>query len=352
MGPSDVGSVDAKTEVIQTTQALTAGSVKAINGTYGAGCLARAGSWSVLVSGTDPLINPALSVVKNNIACSLTLTSIVADQTYSGAPIIAMTTAYQGTASAFPSSGPVSFYANARLGSTSFASSFIVTLVVSGDVTAASAGVASTRQGLTGPSLGAAATFAVLAGSTVTSTGPTAITGDLGVSSPGVSVTGFPPATIAGGAIHVGDALANQAQADVLPAYNALAGEPCNTDVTGQDLGGRTLSPGVYCSSGAAGLTGQLVLDAGNDANAVFIFQIGSTLTTAVGSSVVMANGGQARNVFWQVGTSATLGVDTALLGNILASASVTFTTGASLTGRALVRAAVTMDTNMVSVPP
>jgi hypothetical protein len=351
-GPSDAGAVGAEAEVIRTTQALTAGSVTAINGAYGAGCSSRAGFWSVLVSGTDPLPNPVLSVVRNNGACSLTLTSIVAGSTYTGTPAIAMTTDYGGAASAFASSGPVSFYANAKLDSTSFASTFVVTLLVSSDPAISSAGVTSTRQGLTGPSLGAAETFAVLAGTTVTSTGATAITGDLGVSSPGVSVTGFPPATIAGGAIHVGDPLANQAQADVLPAYDTLAGETCGTDSSGQDLGGRTLSPGVYCFAAAATLTGQLVLDAQNDADAVFIFQIGSTFTTAADSSVVMSNGGQARNVFWQIGSSATLGTNTALVGNLLAFASITFTTGVALTGRALVRSAVTMDTNAVSVPP
>jgi type VI secretion system secreted protein VgrG len=166
-----------------------------------------------------------------------------------------------------------------------------------------------------------------------------------------VSVTGFPPATIAGGAQHVGDPAANQAQRDAQTAYAALSGMVCNTPLTGQDLGGKTLSPGVYCFTSSAPLTGQLVLDAGGNPNGVWVFQIASTLTTAPNSSVVMRESGRAGNVFWQVGSAATLGTGTAFSGNLLAYSSVTMTTGASLSGRALARAAVTMDGNIVHVP-
>jgi len=203
-----------------------------------------------------------------------------------------------------------------------------------------------------GPSMGRAASFAVLGGSTVTNTGATAITGDLGVSSPGVSVTGFPPGTMARGTQHVGDPAANQAQFDAQSAYAVLAGKPCTTPLTGQDLGGKTLAPGVYCFTSSAQLTGRLVLDGqGKGGNGVCIFQIASTLTTATNSSVVMSKGARAGNVFWQVGSAATLGTGTAFAGNILAYSSITMNTASNLSGRALAREAVTMDNNKIQSP-
>lgn len=201
------------------------------------------------------------------------------------------------------------------------------------------------------PSLGRAASFAVLGGSTVTNTGATAITGDLGVSSPGVSVTGFPPGTMARGTQHVGDPVANQAQRDAQSAYAALAGMACNTPLTGQDLGGKTLAPGVYCFTSSAQLTGQLVLEGRGKNKGVWVFQIASTLTTATNSAVVMSKGGRAGNVFWQVGSAATLGTGTAFAGSILAYSSITLNTAANLSGRALAREAVTMDSNKIRVP-
>jgi Ice-binding-like len=203
---------------------------------------------------------------------------------------------------------------------------------------------------LTAPLLGSAQSFAVLAGSTVTNTGPTSIAGNLGVD-PGLAVTGFPPGLVTGGTIHAGDAVALQAQSDVTTAYNALAGEVCNVDESGKDLGGLTLTQGVYCFSSSAQLTGKLTLDAEGDPGAVFIFQIGSTLTTASNSSVVVINGGVDCNVFWQVGSSAVLGTTTVFVGDVLALASVTLTTGAGVSGRALARTgAVTMDTNVIAM--
>ena len=201
----------------------------------------------------------------------------------------------------------------------------------------------------TAPSLGAAQSFAVLAGSTVTNTGSSIITGDLGVS-PGSAVTGFPPGLVTGGTIHAADAVALAAQNAVVTAYNDLASQACTQDLTGQDLGGKTLTAGVYCFSSSAQLTGTLTLNAQGNANAVFIFKIGSTLTTATGSSVVVTNGGSPCNVFWQVGSSATLGTATSFAGNVLASTSITLTTGASVMGRILARnGAVTLDTNTVT---
>lgn len=204
----------------------------------------------------------------------------------------------------------------------------------------------------TAPSLGTAQSFAVLAGSTVTNTGPTVVTGDLGVA-PGTAVTGFPPGIVAGGSIHAADAVALQAQQDTTTAYNSLAGQACNTTYgVPTDLGGQTLLPGVYCFASSAGLTGALTLDAGGDPNAVFIFKIGSTLITASDASVTLINGATECNVFWQVGSSATLGTRTHFIGSILALTSITLTTDATLAGRALARnGAVTMDTNTVSVP-
>ncbi len=200
-------------------------------------------------------------------------------------------------------------------------------------------------------SLGTAQSFAVLGGAAVTNTGATTVTGDLGVS-PGNSVTGFPPGIVTGGTIHTMNAVAMQAQNDVTTAYNALANTACNTVLTGIDLGGLTLTPGVYCFATSAQLTGTLTLDAQGNANAVFIFQIGSTLTTASNARVQVINAGQACNVFWQIGSSATLGTDTVFVGNILALTSITLNTRASIFGRALARnGAVTLDTNNISVP-
>jgi hypothetical protein len=201
------------------------------------------------------------------------------------------------------------------------------------------------------PSLGTAQSFGVLAGSTVTNTGSTIITGDLGVS-PGTAITGFPPGTEVGGTVSAGDAVALQAEADTTTAYNNLAAQACNTTYsTPTDIGGLTLTPGVYCFASSAGLTGTVTLDGQGNPNAVFIFEIGSTLITASNSAVVLINGAEPCSVFWQVGSSATLGTGTAFLGNILASASITLDANATLSGRALAESgAVTLSSNTVSV--
>ncbi|MCL4546043.1 MAG: ice-binding family protein [Chloroflexi bacterium] len=200
------------------------------------------------------------------------------------------------------------------------------------------------------PPLGSAQSFAVLGGATVTNTGATTVNGNLGVS-PGSAVTGFPPGTVVDGTIHKTDALAAQAQTDTTTAYNDLAGQPCTANLTGQDLGGKTLTAGVYCFSSSAQLTGALTLNAQSNANAVFVFKIGSTLTTASGSSVLLINGGSPCNVYWQIGSSATIGTTTNFGGNILALTSITLNTGAGVTGRVLARnGAVTLDTNTITI--
>jgi hypothetical protein len=202
--------------------------------------------------------------------------------------------------------------------------------------------------GQSAPPLASAQSFGVLGATTVTSTGATVVTGDVGVS-PGTAVTGFPPGTVTRGTI-VGPAAATTAQADALTAYAALVAQPCTTNLTGQILGTSpgavTLSPGVYCFASSAQLTGTLTLSG----NGVYIFQIGSTLTTASNSAVILANGAMAGNVFWQVGSSATVGTNTAFVGSILANVSDTVNTGSSIDGRVFaLTGAVTLDTNAIT---
>ena len=204
--------------------------------------------------------------------------------------------------------------------------------------------------------LGAACSFGILAGSTVTNVAGTATTvsGDVGVA-PGTAITGFgSPASITG-TFHSNDSVSQNAQIDLTTAYNNAAGAAGGA-VLAADIGGLTLPPGVYKTTSAQpslGITGNLTLDGKGDPNAVWIFQIVSTLTTATtNSQVILINGASSHNVFWQVGSSATLGTTTTFAGTIMAQASITLTTGATLNGRALARTgAVTLDTNTVVVP-
>ena len=189
--------------------------------------------------------------------------------------------------------------------------------------------------------------FSVLAGSTVTNTGSTVVSGEVGVS-PGTAVTGFPPG-LAGGAIHSADGAAAQAQIALTAGYIDAAGRAGGTAVAG-DLVGQTLTAGVYTSTSSLAISGDVTLDAQGNPDAVFIFQISSTLTTGSGSHVVLANGAKACNVFWQVGSSATLGTNSVFKGNILALTSITITTGVNLEGRALARnGAVTLDADVIT---
>jgi hypothetical protein len=197
------------------------------------------------------------------------------------------------------------------------------------------------------------ATFSVLGASTVTNTGLSALSDSVGVS-PGTAITGFPPG-IVGGTIQSNTADAILAQAQATTLYNFLAAQPPAFDITGVDLSGQLLIPGVYISnSGGIALGGAvpLVLDAGGDPNARFIFQSDSTLTTATGSVVTLINGANACNVFWQVTSSATLGTISIFAGTVVATTSITATTGATINGRLIaLNAAVTLDTNTINTP-
>ena len=200
--------------------------------------------------------------------------------------------------------------------------------------------------------LRSAATFAVLAGSTVTSTGATQVTGDLGVS-PGSAVTGFPPGTVVSGAIHVADLAAGQAMAALTTAYNDAAGRSVAPVTVAGNIGGQTLAPGLYKSTSSLAVSsGELTLDGQGNANAVWIFQIASTLTTTSGRQVILIGGAQASNIFWQVGTSATLGSSSVFKGTIMADQSITMNTGATLEGRALARiGGGTLQGNAITLP-
>ena len=208
----------------------------------------------------------------------------------------------------------------------------------------------STQSALGAPGLGKAASFAVLGGSTVTSSGPSTVAGDVGVS-PGTAVTGFPPALQTAGSMHAADAVALEAKNDLGTAYDSLAAEPCTRDLSGTDLGGLTLGSGVYCFTSSAQLTGTLTLDAKGKSDAVFVFKTVSKLTTASSASVVLINGGSGCRVFWQVGSSATIATGSSFVGSILALTSIALESGASLDGRALARnGAVTLDDNRIAL--
>jgi hypothetical protein len=198
-------------------------------------------------------------------------------------------------------------------------------------------------------SLGTADGFAVLAGSGITNTGPTTINGDLGTY-PTTTITGAGTLTVTG-TNHGGDAVTQGSKTDLVTAYNNAAAEGPTSPIVA-DLGGQSLTPGVYNSASSIGLTGALTLNGGGDPNAVFVFQAGSTLTTASASQVNLINGAQSCNVFWQVGSSATLGTSSSFLGTILALTSITVTTGVTVDGRVLAsNGAVTLDTDTITKP-
>ena len=217
------------------------------------------------------------------------------------------------------------------------------------------AGPASASTALLPVPLHTANHFAVLAATAVTNTGPTVLTGNptdptgaLGLS-PGTAITGFPPGAV-NGTIHTADSAAQQAQTDLTTAYNNAAGRP-DTATIPTELGGTTLTAGVYNSAaGTFGIDGTVTLNAQGNPRAVFIFQAASTLITASASQVKLANGARAANVFWLVGSSATLGTDSFFNGNVIALDSITVTTGVTIEGRVLARTgAVTLDTDIIS---
>ena len=229
----------------------------------------------------------------------------------------------------------------------------IAVLAVAFTLGTASLVIATTTSNLvvlaaTSANLGTADSFAVLAGSAITNNGSSIINGNLGIS-PGSAVTGFPPGSI-NGTQQVANSIAVQAQTDLTAAYNNAAGQtPVSTIPT--ELGGTIKTAGVYDSAaGTFQITGTLTLDAAGDPNAVFVFKTNSTLITSGTSNVVLLNAAQACNVFWQVGSSATLGTNSIFKGNILALTSATLTTGTNVEGRVLARnGAVTLDTNIIT---
>ena len=197
--------------------------------------------------------------------------------------------------------------------------------------------------------LGSTSTLAVLAGASITSTGATNITGDMGLS-PGSSIGGFPPG-ILNGTQHINDATSNQAKLDLTAAYNDLAGRT-STDIVSLsgNIGGLTLTPGLYKSTSSLAISsGDLTFDAKGDANAVFIIQIASTLTTTSGRKVILAGGALASNIFWQVGSSATFGTTSVFKGTVIAMQSITLNTGDTIDGRVLARTgSITMAGNTI----
>jgi hypothetical protein len=201
-------------------------------------------------------------------------------------------------------------------------------------------------QGVFAQTLGATNTYAVLGASTVTNTGSSVINGDLGLY-PGTSATGFPPGVL-NGFSNINNSSATQAQTDLVTAYNSLSGA---TDTIPVELGGTTLDAGSY-GQGTFGINGTLILDGQGNPNATFIFDAASTLITGGASNISLINGAQACNVFWQVGSSATLGANSSFVGTIIAAVSITATTGATIQGRLLAQTgAVTLDTNTINVP-
>jgi hypothetical protein len=201
-------------------------------------------------------------------------------------------------------------------------------------VPSASAGTAASP-----PTLGTAGPYSVLAGSTVTNTGPSVLSGELGVS---------PGSAMAHGAKHAADAQSSQAQNDLTIAYNDAASAKTTTTIPDVgNIGGETLTPGVYTSASSMMLTGTVTLNGAGNPNAIFIFQAGSTVVTASSSRVVLENGAQACNVYWQVGSSATLGTSSTFVGTLMALTSATVTTGVTVDGRVLARnGAVTLDSD------
>ena len=229
--------------------------------------------------------------------------------------------------------------------------SYEITAVMNGVESADSIGLLSAPVPFgfspSGPSLNGLDNFEVLAATTITSTGATTIAGDIGVY-PGTALTGFPPAIISG-VSHLADYVSQAGQTAALSLYNALVAYASDHTISG-DIGGQTLTPGTYTSTSTVGITGVLTLDAVGDPNAVWVFQVGSALSTAASNSqITLINGAQAANVYWQVGSSATIGTDTTFVGTVVAQVSITVNTAAQIDGRLLaLTGAITLDDNSI----
>ncbi|WP_375479482.1 ice-binding family protein [uncultured Jatrophihabitans sp.] len=211
-----------------------------------------------------------------------------------------------------------------------------------------SASVTKVDPSAGGPPLGNARSYSVLAATGVTNTGPTTISGDLGVDpSPGSTIIGFPPGTVAGD-VDADDAAAAAAQSDLSDAYDDAAQRSADAQFAG-DQGGQTFAPGVYHTGAAFALTGTLTLDGQGDPNSLFVFQVGAALNTAAASHVVLVNGAQASHVFWQVLGAAGTGASSSFAGTIMAAGAITLGAGAQLIGRALSQDHVTLAGNTIS---
>jgi len=307
-----------------------------------------------LVISTSPVVAvPVNSNISATFSEAMDPSTIIAS-TYTlkqGATSVSGTPTYAGLTATFNPASALAANTTYTATITTGAKDLAGNALASNFVWSLTTSTSSSACGQTAVALGSAASFAVLAGSTVTNTGATTVTGDLGVS-PGTAVTGFPPGTVVG-TIHAADPTAAGAIANLTIAFNDAAGRTlCPITVAG-NLGGLTLTPGLYKStSGLEISSGDLTLDAQGNANAIFIFQMASTLNTAAGLHVILAGGAKASNVFWQVGTSASLGTNSTFIGTIMADQSVSLNNGATLNGRALARiGAVTLDTNTVTKP-
>jgi hypothetical protein len=265
-----------------------------------------------------------------------------------GATTIPGAVSYSGTTASYNPTSSLSssttYTATIKVGAMDLAGNSIV----SDYIWSFSTGTASGQQTV---DLQTAGDFAILAGAGITNTGLTIINGDAGTSPTG-TVNGFPPG-IVNGSIHAADPIAAQAKIDLTTAYNDAQGRATGAISLPGDLSGITLAPGLYSNSSSVMLSaGNVTLDAMGDANAIFILQMGSTLTTNPGTGFILAGGAQAKNIFWSVGTSATLGTNSTFYGNILADQSISMNTGAILNGRALTRiGAVTLQSNQVNIP-